>query len=182
MFEDASAYPFTSSLEAWWETIRDEYTALRPDQFEPWPETKLYDTGWSTLGFFALQHRIPSNCALCPQTAGLLESIPGVVNAGFSVLAPQTIIRPHQGYTGSVLRFHLGLIVPEDCALQVGDEVRPWAEGRVFAFDDTTTHSAWNNADTERVVLLLDILRPGARLEVTPRSLAAVKAYIQRLS
>ena len=52
----------------------------------------------------------------------------GVTTAGFSRLAPGTHIKPHVGYTSEVLRCHLGLIVPPDCALRVGSETRRWEE------------------------------------------------------
>src|SRR5215470_11228679 len=79
--------------------------------------------------------------------ARLVRGIPGMTMAGFSRLAPGAHITPHrgyEGYSGFVLRCHLGLVVPEGCALKVGDETRGWQEGRCLVFDDSYEHEAWN--------------------------------------
>ena len=55
-----------------------------------------------------------------------------------------------------VLRCHLGLSVPPDCYLQVGDFKKTWEDGKTLVFDDTYIHSAANNSDQPRVILLLD--------------------------
>jgi hypothetical protein len=62
-----------------------------------------------------------------------------------------------------VLRYHLGLIVPEDaesCRIRVGDDFRHWEEGKSLIFDDTFNHEVWNDTDETRVVLFVDVLRP----------------------
>jgi hypothetical protein len=55
-----------------------------------------------------------------------------------------------------VLRCHLGLSVPPDCWLHVGDFKKTWENGKTLVFDDTYIHSAVNNSDQPRVILLLD--------------------------
>jgi aspartyl/asparaginyl beta-hydroxylase (cupin superfamily) len=55
---------------------------------------------------------------------------------------------------------HLPLLVPDQCGLRVGNEVRPWREGELLIFDDSIEHEAWNRSDEIRVVLLFDIWRP----------------------
>ena len=85
-----------------------------------------------------------------------LEQIPNLTTAGFSALAPGTCIAPHTGYPDGVLRCHLGLVIPPDCALRVGDDVQAWENGKCLIFDDTAEHEAWNRSDRTRVVLLLD--------------------------
>jgi len=159
MFYDPNTYLFTQSLERHWETIRDEYLRLRPEQLMPWPETTLYQGSWDVFGLWAFGSRLDENRRACPKTTEILEQIPGLTTAGFSRLAPRTRIAPHEGYTATVLRCHLGLIVPEHCGLQVGAETRTWTEGGCLVFDDTIRHSAWNEADQERIILLIDFLK-----------------------
>lgn len=77
-----------------------------------------------------------------------------------SVLAPQTVIPPHYGLANTRLTVHLPLIVPGDCALKVGDEVRESVRGRVLAFDDSYLHEAWNRSTAPRVHLIAEIWRP----------------------
>jgi aspartate beta-hydroxylase len=54
----------------------------------------------------------------------------------------------------------LPLIVPPDCALNVGGEIHEWREGRAVVFDDTYEHEAWNRSQQTRVVLIFDLWNP----------------------
>jgi aspartate beta-hydroxylase len=76
------------------------------------------------------------------------------------VFTPGTDLLPHRGVTNARLVTHLPLIVPPDCALNVGGALHVWQEGRVVVFDDTYEHSAWNRSDAMRVVLIADIWNP----------------------
>ena len=80
-----------------------------------------------------------------------------------SILSPRKHILDHRGPYKGVLRYHLGLIVPEDaeaCRIRVGDDFRHWEEGRSMIFDDTFNHEVWNDTDETRVVLFVDVMRP----------------------
>ncbi len=160
MFYAAEAFPFVRALETHWRLIRAEFSALTPAQLMPWPEKMLYDQGWQVFGLFAFGRRLDKNCAQCPRTAELVAAVPEMTTAGFSVLAPGTHIRPHVGYSNTVLRCHLGIDVPPDCALRVAGETRAWEEGRCLIFDDTVEHEAWNRSPSTRTVLLIDFKRP----------------------
>src|SRR6476619_8140372 len=169
MFEDPGRFPFAAKLEANWEVIRDEMIALRSSGFIAWPEKSLYGEGWSTFGLYAFGQKQAANCALCPHTTELVESIPGMAMAGFSRLAPGAHIKPHVGYdeySRYVLRLHLALETTPDCALRVADETRAWQEGRTFVFCDATEHEAWNRGTTTRTVLLLDFKNPRYKVRV----------------
>jgi beta-hydroxylase len=155
-FYEATSFPFVAALEANWDIIRQELEQLQSKHFIPWSERYLYQEGWTTFGLYAFGIKIEKNCQLCPRTATLVESIPNLITAGFSALGPNTHIAPHAGYPDGVLRCHLGLIVPADCGIRVGDEIRNWQEGRCLIFDDTFEHEAWNRSDATRIVLLLD--------------------------
>lgn len=161
MIIDSTSFDFTKRLEAEWEKIRDEYFSLPANSFEPWVQREMYGDGWSVYGLYAFGKQIPQACNQCPRTATILETVPGLTMAGFSLMAPNTHIKPHVGWVSTVYRLHLGLIVPPDCGLRVGRETREWKEGSCLIFDDTVEHEAWNNSDRIRTVLLLDFLRPG---------------------
>ena len=161
MFLDPQNFPFVPALEANWRAMRDECLALPEDHFAPWVQREMYGTGWSVYGFYAFGRRIDDALRQCPATAAALATVPGLTTAGFSKLASGARIEPHVGWVTTVYRLHLGLVVPDDCALRVGDETRPWREGECLIFDDTTEHEAWNRSDRERIVLLLDFARPG---------------------
>jgi len=78
----------------------------------------------------------------------------------FSLLRPGAHILPHHGFTNVRLICHLPLLVPAKCGMRVGNETRPWHEGKLTIFDDSMEHEAWNSSDELRVVLLFDIWRP----------------------
>jgi len=160
MFFEASEFEFTASLEANWLLIKQELEQLQPQRFIDWPEKYLYNQGWEVFGLYAFGNRIEDNCRLCPQTTKLIETIPGMITAGFSSLAPGTYIGPHFGVTKAVIRCHLGLMVPEECAIRVDTQTRSWQEGKCLIFDDTYEHEAWNRSDETRIVLLIDFNRP----------------------
>ena len=162
MFLSRGDFPWTRELEAGFPDLKAEYLALDRRRFKRWPETLLYNRGWDAFGLMGFGRRFEENLACCPSLGAILARIPGLTTAGFSVLAPGTVIKPHVGYTSTVLRCHLGIIVPEDCAIRVGAETRSWREGECLVFDDTVEHEAWNLSESPRVVLLLDVVRPGA--------------------
>ncbi len=164
MFLNARDFPFTKSLEASWLEIFSEYQSLSSGDLKPWHEKRLYNHGWSVFGFYAFGKKIEKNCTVCPRTAQALEKVPGLMTAGFSILRPGTVIKPHHGYSGAVLRCHLGILSPSGAGIRVAGEVRNWEAGKAFVFDDTSLHEAWNHGLEDRVVLLLDFLRPGHRL------------------
>ena len=96
-------------------------------------------------------------------TAALCQGIPGMKTAFFSILAAGKHLPAHRGPYKGVMRYHLGLLIPEpaeECAIRVEHETRHWAEGKSLIFDDTYEHEAWNDTAGTRVVLFVDFVRP----------------------
>jgi aspartate beta-hydroxylase len=77
-----------------------------------------------------------------------------------SVLGSHSHIAPHCGPINTRLVCHLGLVIPPDSVLRVGSEVKSWQEGKCLVFDDSFEHEAWNNGDSERIVLLIQFWHP----------------------
>jgi beta-hydroxylase len=118
---------------------------ISPDQKDLAKEDK-----WKTFFFFAYGLQVPANSARRPRTATLLQAVPGAKTAFFSILSPHTPIPAHCGPDKGVIRYHLGLIVPEpesECRIRVGETIARWEEGRSMFFDDTFEHEVWNNTD-----------------------------------
>jgi beta-hydroxylase len=171
-FYEPSDFPWVARLEANWEIIRAEldvvlehraalpnFQDISTDQYQ-----LTDDDRWKTFFFYGYGFRSDANCARCPETTRLVESIPGMETAMFSILAPGKRIPPHDGPYKGVLRYHLGLRVPdapvERVGIRVGPETRGWHEGGSLVFDDTYQHEAWNDTDETRVVLFVDVVRP----------------------
>ena len=164
MFYDVQQFTFARALADSWLSIRDEMRLVAGGEFKLWPEHSLYgDKGWETFGLYAFGQRQADGCSRCPRTEHALRKIPGLMMAGFSRLSPGTHINPHrgyEGYAGYVLRLHLGLEIPDGCALRVESETRTWREGECLVFDDSFEHEAWNKSSLPRTVLLIDFLNP----------------------
>ncbi|SRR6266487_2804477 len=167
-FYDPKAFSWVEKIEENWRVIRDEAESLlqrHPDRLEPYFNRSLSfpPEQWKTLGFYFWSHKFEDNCNECPQTVRILESIPNMVGGSLSVLGPKSTINPHYGDTNAIVRVHMGLSVPAplpDSGLKVGDEVREWKEGKTLLFCDTYYHSAWNKSDQQRLVLIVDVMRP----------------------
>lgn len=170
-FFDANPFPWTRTVEAGAAEIRRELDQLLLKReeiptFSDVSENQKYlapAAQWQTFFLYLYGKPVKENCTRCPNTNRLLQSIPGMKTAMFSILAPGTHIREHYGVYKGVLRYHLGLIVPEPasaCRIRVGPDVRSWAEGRSLIFDDRHAHEVWNDASTHRTVLFVDFVRP----------------------
>ncbi len=86
-----------------------------------------------------------------------------MTTAFFSILLPHKHLPAHRGPYKGVLRYHLGLKVPEPAAasaIKVGSKQASWQEGKSLIFDDTFVHEAWNSTNEIRVVLFVDFRRP----------------------
>lgn len=151
---------FIEDLERHYPHIKEEFLrVVSEDLCVQWPERFLYNEGWNVFGLRFQYQDLPEAHALCPYISRLVKKYDRMIEtAGFSILSPGTVIRPHVGYSHEVLRCHLGIQVPPgDCCLRVGAATWKWKEGRAFIFDDTIEHEAWNRTDQKRIVMLLDL-------------------------
>ena len=148
---------YVTELEEHWGDILQEYYSVK--NTEKYFEKDLYVGAWDVYPFLFFGDNFEGNQEQCPKTWDLLKQIPGLTTASFSILRPHTEILPHTGFTPQVLRYHLGLEIPENCSITVGGRELQWEEGKVLIFDDTQEHSAYNRSDRDRVVLLFDVTK-----------------------
>ncbi|NEO55359.1 MAG: aspartyl/asparaginyl beta-hydroxylase domain-containing protein [Okeania sp. SIO3B5] len=171
-FFDPKQFDWTTEVEANWVLIRKELDELLkyrdnlPNFQDISPDQADYtspDDLWKTFFMYGYGIKSEKNCQRCPETTRLIEKIPGMKTAFFSILLPGKHIPEHRGPYKGVVRYLLALKVPEPkekCRIRVGDETRNWEEGKSMMFDDSFPHEAWNETDGVRVVLFLDIMRP----------------------
>ncbi len=164
-------FPWAQEVESQWRGIREELDVLMarreamPSFHEILAEAGSIttDSQWKTFFLMGLGMDCSENQAQCPKTMKALESIPGIQTAFFSILSPQKHIPAHRGAFNGVLRYHLGLQVPEpreQCRIRIGTQICHWEEGKSLIFDDTYNHEVWNDTDGYRVVLFVDFVRP----------------------
>ncbi len=168
---DPDTFSWTDILEQNWQDIRDEmHEILRhrdavPPLRDISPDHKRIagDGRWQSYFMWGYGLKSEANIARCPKTSAVLERIPGLKTALFSILAPGAVIPRHRGVTKALVVCHLGLQVPQNlraCRLWVNGKILNWAEGKSFVFDDTYPHDVRNDTNEERVVLLLQVERP----------------------
>ncbi len=183
-----ATYPAMNELEAIYPDVRDECLALLEIKDKltdmsamggSYTQQGIHTARWKTFVFKSGQF-IEENCARCPKTAAAIRRIPGVYTAFFSVLDPHQQITPHWGYYKGFLRYHLGVVIPNDnedrsCWLRVNDDLEDnnrrdpdliekgstyyWKNGEGIVFDDNYLHDAANGSDQIRVVLWIDLRR-----------------------
>ena len=180
-YYDPADFHWSAKVEAQTAAIRAELLDLLKqgtDNFRPYIQSSegnvrldankalVENRDWSAL--FLCENGKPDEAliARCPATwaavnEASLVDIPGWgPTVMFSLLKAGARIEGHTGMFNTRLVCHLPLIVPRDCTFRVGNEVREWREGKLFIFDDTIEHEAWNDSDEDRVVLIFDIWRP----------------------
>src|SRR5579864_2256485 len=137
---------------------------------------------WRMFIIKAYGVEVPENKARCPTLAGIVATAPEVLSASISFMAPKKHIPAHRGPFRGVLRFYLGLSMPEladgrpGAVLKVADREYRLRDGEFMLWDDTYPHEAWNESDRVRAVLLLDVWRPGmpADMELFSRALISI--------
>lgn len=168
---DKATFAWVAEVEGEWMKIREEldeimqYKDELPNFHEIMSELKTItqDKHWKTYFLAGYGRECEENSRRCPETTRILRKIPGMKTALFSILSPGKHIPAHKGPYNGVLRYHLGLIVPEPmdkCRIRVDKEVRHWNEGDSLIFDDTYFHEVWNETPGYRVVLFVDFVRP----------------------
>lgn len=197
-FFDRSAFPWVELLEREFATIRAEAAALLEVDtgFVPYIQGAANRPAFDVRGlldnpnwgaFFLIKDGavVPDNAALCPRTLAALSQVPlctidnRTPSVLFSLLRPGTRIPPHNGFTNARLVCHLPLIVPPNCALRVGNQIREWREGEIVLFDDSIEHEAWNSSALPRIVLIFDVWRPELSLQERALVAATLKAIDQ---
>lgn len=162
-------FPELKVLQDNWQIIRDEALNLHSEQrisdskdLDDLGFNSFFRTGWKRFYLKWYGSSLPSANALCPKTVALINAIPNVKGAMFTMLPPGARLNAHRDpYAGS-LRYHLGLSTPEsdDCFINVDGTDYAWKDGEAVMFDETFIHYAENKTDKNRIILFLDIKRP----------------------
>jgi len=176
LLDAASYFPAHTVFCASWKNIRTEAQALAacyhqiPRFHEIMSEqTPISDNDGRDWRLFILKAygiEIPGHMAMCPALAALVREHREVLSASITFLGPRKHIPRHRGPFRGVLRFSMGLSVPQSAdgspAVRMildGREYRSGA-GDYLLWDDTFFHEVWNDSDEVRIALFLDIWRP----------------------
>jgi aspartyl/asparaginyl beta-hydroxylase (cupin superfamily) len=199
-FYNSENFSWVAGLEAKTDSIRKELKqAIKsaPQEFSAYlkssedrPQNDFHgmkgDDSWSAYYLWKEGELVDGAEELCPETVAAMRDIPfprmegRAPNILFSLLRPGAKIPPHTGLINTRLICHLPLIVPDGCGFRVGNDVREWKEGKVWLFDDTIEHEAWNNSNEDRYILLFEVWRPelnSVEKELVTKILESVDGY-----
>ncbi|KAM8731898.1 aspartyl/asparaginyl beta-hydroxylase-like isoform 3-T3 [Acanthopagrus schlegelii] len=157
------------TLERNWKTIRDEALAVMDQStrsFIPEDENLREKGEWGQYTLWQQGKKVGNSCQGVPKTCALLERYSEATGCKrgqikFSVMQPGTHVWPHTGPTNCRLRMHLGLVIPKQgCRIRCTDQTREWEEGKVLIFDDSFEHEVWQEADSYRLIFIVDVWHP----------------------
>jgi aspartyl/asparaginyl beta-hydroxylase (cupin superfamily) len=188
-FDIATTRPELLELDRNFPIIREELMAVLPekrmipryheiDQMQYNISARVNpDRDWKVFPLNLMGVKPEAFCARCPRTMTLLDGIPGLFEAFFSILEGGKSIPAHEGPYRGYLRYHLGLLVPEENppSIRLKDQIYTWKEGESVLFDDSWEHEVYNQSHGDRVVLIVDIRRP------MPLPFDAVNRLAQRI-
>jgi len=165
-FYDAGLFPELKELKQNWKAIRDEIlefeqNAGRLEGMSSVNPANVVGGNWTLIYLKSFMRVYNKNLERFPLIRSLINDIPNCVFSAISILPPNTKIEPHYGDTNGIIRVHLGLIVPfpyPEIAIRVGDQERGWEEGEFMCFVNVHKHNVWNNTNSKRYVLMLDIV------------------------
>lgn len=166
---ETAQFPAMKLFDEHWREIREEAVALMgagqvkaSDQFNDIGFNSFFKSGWKRYYLKWYDESHPSAKQSCPKTLALIEQVPQVKAAMFTVLpAGSRLVRHRDPYAGS-LRYHLGLVTPNDdrCFMDVDGERRTWHDGESMMFDETYIHYAENDSEQGRLIFFCDVERP----------------------
>jgi len=164
-----ASYPHLTLLKNNWEKIKEEALSLEEgelikgsDKYNDIGFNSFFRRGWKRFYIKWYNDFHPSAKMYCPETIELLKQIPSIKAAMFVVLPAGSKLPEHRDpYAGS-LRYHLGLITPNDEKCQIIVDGKPyfWKDGEDVLFDETYIHYAENATDKDRLILFCDVERP----------------------
>ncbi|MEH2060568.1 MAG: aspartyl/asparaginyl beta-hydroxylase domain-containing protein [Nostoc sp.] len=162
---DMSDLPGAKLLENSYEIIRQEALEAIENKaiLQPYHYLGVNRGGWDSIELIEAGKKVEKNSLHFPKTVYLLENISThtrLTDAALSVLKPGEVIKPHRDPDNFHITCHLGIVIPNKCGISVAGESRTWEEGKCLFFDSSYEHTAWNDSDTPRVVLLLIFYKP----------------------
>jgi aspartate beta-hydroxylase len=192
-------FPAGKRFASAWRTLRDEamtvatHLAEVPRFHEIMPEQTAISANdgrdWRMFITKAYGVEVPANQARLPALAAIVADLPEVLSASISFMAPGKHVPAHRGPFRGVLRFYLALSMPRladgrpGAVLKVADREYRLEDGDSMLWDDTYPHEAWNESDRVRMVLLLDVWRPGMPrdMELFSRALISIVRASMRI-
>jgi len=169
--------------------IIEEISKIPIENMLPWHEDSILSGEWFLQPILLHDIRFGNFNSVLVNTFDILKSL-GCIQAGISVLKPNSKILPHTDeieddvlLSKKAYRLQLGISIPDNCSITVFNknnepEIRHWEVGRVLAFDSSQMHSATNQSDKNRIVLIADFDKDNL---ISANDLQKLKHYYLKL-
>jgi aspartyl/asparaginyl beta-hydroxylase (cupin superfamily) len=149
------------------QTIKDELTRISHESIpltrDALPNQNYIgsESKWRLLPIKTVGKVHEKNAAQVPTLMSIIQRCPEVATVFYSKLEGGSHIPSHAGYLKGVLRYHLGIEIPEPekCWIKVDQMTVHWDEGESILFDDMYLHSVTHQGTKIRSILWLDIVR-----------------------
>eukprot|EP00903_Cladosiphon_okamuranus_P006964 g6778.t1 len=160
-------FEWISEMEERSSIVIDEFKAFWNDPMSEFAKDSvnmnIMGKGWSGVRLQRLGEWIPENCEKFPKTVELLKELKiplAVRGVMFARQVPGSGVSPHTDGRNFILTTHLGIDVPEDCWMRVGEEKRAWENGKALILDTSFEHETRNDSRRDRIVLIIDYWHP----------------------
>ena len=165
-YYDPTQFAWTSAFSSLLPEIEKELTIfLEKKNFLGYFNTAMVEqvNTWKTIPIKTWTINHVKNQAHFPSVVQLIQKYPELTSISFSLLEPHGKIKRHHGDTNGIFRCHLGIEIPAQlpgCGFEVSGVQTSWEKGKWLIFLDAHQHSAWNNTDQQRIIMIVDVVRP----------------------
>ena len=158
--------------KSYFQSIKNSHGWIRSWSYEPegsiQDQTKEGNHEWLNYGLLYFGEEFTENIKHCPKTYEFIKIISPHINiCGFSWMFGGCLLQPHTDITGlssGSLAMHLGLSIPKPdntCRLLIKNENNEYMymneeNGKMFIFDATWEHYAYNLSNQDRLILYID--------------------------
>lgn len=167
-FHPISDFPELKLFKDNWEKIRDEVIEyemkmgnIKGHSSYASPADTSSENAWSVINLMSYMWKFHKTRENFPFISSIVDQVPNCTTAAISVLAPDSVIKPHYGDTNGIIRSHLGLIVPDKypiTGMKVGEDEKGWEEGEMLCFSAVCQHEVWSKSTKKRYLLIIDIV------------------------
>lgn len=166
--EPATVLPFCKTLDDNFELIQSEIFALLQKRsltrYEDIDKKRADEVSkdWKLFYIKLLNEYNDIGKSLCPNIYNLTKEHDNILSITVAVLDPRVCLAAHEGPYAGILRYHLGIEVPQvnPPYIRVKDQYHTWQVGKSIVLDDVFEHEVYNTAEERRVILIVDFKRP----------------------
>ena len=161
-------YPILNNIN--FDLLLNDLNNVKNMNWKEWPEFDLLknkentqNSKWTVFPIKSFGKWSNKYIKLCPYIYNIFKNNDDIINIGFSRLTPNTVLNKHQGWanlSNYILRCHLALTVPGAAYIYCENDKQQHIPGKWIIFDDSKIHYADNLGNDDRIVLIVDIIRP----------------------